>query len=148
VRAPQTPDDWRAYYTLRWRILRAPWGQPPGSERDELEDRSIHRLLCDATGDVLAVGRLHQLGNQTAQIRYMAVEKGYERQGLGTRILEQLECDAEAAGFTGIVLHARQAALPFYQRHGYQLVSPSHLLFGEIQHYRMSKQLGTDSDTA
>jgi GNAT superfamily N-acetyltransferase len=147
VQAPETADEWQAYYDLRWRVLRAPWGQPLGSERDELEDGSVHRMLCDARGRVLAVGRVHMLGSQTAQIRYMAVEDSYQGQGLGSRILEQLEQAAMAAGCTSIVLDAREAALPFYQRHGYQRVSRSHLLFGRIQHFRMSKPLGPDRTT-
>jgi predicted GNAT family N-acyltransferase len=141
VRAPETPEDWTSYYALRWRILRAPWGQPPGSERDGLENSSVHRMVCDTSGKVLAVGRLHDTDNQTAQIRYMAVETGCEGQGLGTRILEQLEQAALARGTTTVVLHARESALPFYRRRGYRDLGPSHLLFGTIQHYLMSKQL-------
>ncbi len=102
-------------------------------------------MVCDQTGRVLAVGRLHQAGDGSAQIRYMAVETGYERQGLGTRILERLEQAALAAGSKTVVLHAREVAVPFYRRHGYQLVAASHLLFGKIQHYVMTKQLGPDT---
>ena len=129
-------------------MLRAPWGQPPGSERDELEDNSVHRMLCDACGRVLAVGRVHALDARTAQIRYMAVAGEYRRRGLGGRILRELEQAALDAGHVQILLHARAAALPFYQRHGYQLQAPSHLLFGEIQHYLMTKQLGPEAGDA
>jgi hypothetical protein len=39
------------------------------------------------------------------------------------------------------MLHAREPAVPFYRRHGYRMVAASHLLFGEIRHYLMSKAL-------
>jgi hypothetical protein len=38
-----------------------------------------------------------------------------------------------------IILHAREVALPFYRQLSYQLDAPSHLLFGEIQHFLMHK---------
>jgi ribosomal protein S18 acetylase RimI-like enzyme len=99
-------------------------------------------MLCDATGKVLAVGRLHGSGDHTAQIRYMAVDAGYQRQGLGSRILEQLEQAAAAAGYERIVLHARELAVPFYLSRGYRIIEPSHRLFGAIQHFLMSRELG------
>lgn len=99
-------------------------------------------MVCDTTGKVLAVGRLHDAGNHTAQIRYMAVEPGYQRQGLGSRILEQLEQAATAGGYSRIILHAREEAVPFYRSRGYRIIAPSHRLFGAIQHYLMSRKLG------
>jgi ribosomal protein S18 acetylase RimI-like enzyme len=40
-----------------------------------------------------------------------------------------------------IILHAREIALGFYEKLGYQLIEKSHLLFGEIQHYLMEKNI-------
>ena len=42
-------------------------------------------------------------------------------------------------GCTETVLHAREIALPFYQKLGYHVTEKSHLLFNEIQHYLMHK---------
>jgi hypothetical protein len=39
-----------------------------------------------------------------------------------------------------IILHAREIAIPFYTNLNYTIIEKSHLLFGEIQHYLMSKQ--------
>jgi ribosomal protein S18 acetylase RimI-like enzyme len=99
-------------------------------------------MICDPTGKVLAVGRMHDAGDQTAQIRYMAVETGYQRQGLGTQILDQLERAAAAAGYKRVILHAREPAVPFYRDRGYRVIAPSHRLFGAIQHFLMSRELG------
>jgi ABC-type Fe2+-enterobactin transport system substrate-binding protein len=52
LRSPISPSEWDAYFDLRWQILRQPWGQPRGSERDS-ED------VIDAAGKSLACGRLH-----------------------------------------------------------------------------------------
>jgi hypothetical protein len=40
-----------------------------------------------------------------------------------------------------MILHAREVALDFYKKLDYELVEKSHLLFGEIQHYLMVKDL-------
>ena len=140
VLTPASSAEWAAYYELRWRILRAPW-QQTGCERDETDDSSIHRMLCRQDGKVLAVGRLHRLDEHSGQIRYMAVESGYERRGYGTLVVTALEQAAIEIGIEKIILHARERAVPFYQHHGYKAIEPSFLLFDEIQHYLMTKNL-------
>src|SRR3977135_3164657 len=84
--SPATPADWDIYYELRWRVLRQPWGQPRGSERDDLEDSAFHLMLRDPAGTLLAIGRLHLNSPQEAQIRYVAVDRAFEGHGLGGQI--------------------------------------------------------------
>lgn len=45
VSTPQSSEDWQAYYQLRWQVLRAPWGEPRGSEQDDMEQDSEHRFI-------------------------------------------------------------------------------------------------------
>jgi ribosomal protein S18 acetylase RimI-like enzyme len=71
----------------------------------------------------------------------MAVATHQQGQGLGGQVLTYLEEQARAAGVAEIVLHARQAAVAFYEQHGYAVVAPSHTLFGTIPHFLMRKQL-------
>ncbi|MDZ7662886.1 GNAT family N-acetyltransferase [Thiohalophilus sp.] len=139
---PQTPAQFEACYDLRWRILRAPWQQPHGSERDALESEATHRMIVNDAGQVIAVGRLHRLDNNNGQLRYMAVDPDYRGQGLGEQILLALENAAMEQGLRRLLLHAREPVVGFYQQHGYQLLGRSHTLFGEIVHYEMSKTLG------
>lgn len=141
VRQPHNAHELEACYTLRWEVLRAPWHQPRGSERDELEDLARHYLVVGTEGTVLATGRIHSINTDTAQIRYMAVQPGYERRGLGKHLLAALEADADGKGETRIILHARENSLEFYRHCGYRVIGKSHRLFGSIQHYEMEKQL-------
>ena len=140
VREPRTEQDWQRYYGLRWQILRAPW-QASGPEREEDDDRSIHRMLSAVDGDVIAVGRLHRVDAHTGQIRFMAVAQGQERKGYGSLLLQSLETAARDMAIDRLILQSRENAVPFYRHHGYQLVEKTFLLFGEIQHYLMRKQL-------
>jgi len=139
VRAPQTEQEWARYYALRWRILRRPW-QQSGPDRDESDDIAIHRMVCTGDDEVLAVGRLHRVDEHTGQIRFMAVAEGRERQGYGSRLLIELEQVALELPVNTVILQAREAAVPFYRHHGYQLLEKTFLLFNEIQHYLMQKK--------
>jgi len=140
LRSPQTPAEWQRYYQLRWQVLRAPWQQPPGSERDELEAQAYHLMLITAEGEVAAVGRLHQLEHDGAQVRYMAVAPEYQGKGAGSKILAALEMQAVQWGCGYLRLNARDTALPFYQRHGYQQAGIAAPLYG-IAHVVMQKPL-------
>ncbi|MEE2001948.1 bifunctional GNAT family N-acetyltransferase/hotdog fold thioesterase [Alkalimonas sp. MEB108] len=139
ISSPQTDADWQAYFQFRWQQLRAPWQQPPGSERDELEQQSYHRMVLDGN-KLIAVGRLHQLGDGSAQIRYMAVDPKYQGQQLGARLVAELEQQAFALGCTEVVLNARDSAEGFYQRLGYSVQQPAPTQFG-VAHYRMHRYL-------
>ena len=139
---PTTSEEFKKYYNLRYEILRKPWGQPKGSERDDGEDMSNHRMIIDEkTGNALAVGRLQFNSEDEAQIRYMAVADEFQGQGLGSQIISALEDVARGKGIQKIILSARENALQFYKNNGYKIVKKTHLLFGEIQHWLMKKEL-------
>ena len=139
---PKSSEEFSKYYNLRYKILRKPWGQPIGSERDKGETKSIHRMIIDdKTGKVLAVGRLQFNSIDEAQIRYMAVLDEFQGQGLGSQIILELEDVARENGNKWMILSARGNTIQFYQNNGYEIVRKTHLLFGEIQHWLMQKEL-------
>ena len=138
---PASPAELQAYYGLRWKVLREPWQQPPGSERDTLDASSIHLLAVAENGTALGVGRLHFNSIREAQIRYMAVATSQQRRGIGSCLLQALERRAAALGAACIVLDAREAALGFYHKRGYVTLGPGHVLYNCISHARMYKTL-------
>ena len=140
IRSPLHKHEYDAYYTLRWQVLRAPWGQDIGSEKDELEYNAIHRIAI-VEQQIIAVGRLHFMDKMTAQIRYMAISDSLQNQGVGKLMVQSLEKAAKEKNIQLIILHAREAVVDFYIKQGYQLLEKSHLLFNEIQHYKMQKVL-------
>lgn len=145
IRAPRTPAEWAAYYQLRYAVLRQPWQQPPGSERAPADDEpsTIHALLLADAAEprALAVGMLQPTGHAQGQIRFMAVAPEAAGTGLGRQVVAYLEEQARAAGIAEIVLHSREAAVGFYEKLGYAVVGPSHVLFGVIPHFLMRKEL-------
>lgn len=143
VRAPLSKTEFDNYYDLRWRILRAPWQQAPGSERDQHEDNAIHAMVLNDEDRVIGVARLHQINNTTAQIRYMAVAERWQHKGIGDALLRYLEEKAWGLGVRLIKLNARDNSVGFYSKRGYQITGPGHLLYGKIKHQKMEKQLNS-----
>jgi len=121
-------------------MLRKPWQQPRGSEKDELEENAAHQAAI-LNNKIIAVGRIHFTEQNEAQIRYMAVDREHQSKGTGKLILDALEQSARDRNISKIFLHARDNAVVFYQSNQYQITEPSHILYGKIQHYRMEKAL-------
>jgi GNAT superfamily N-acetyltransferase len=140
---PSSEQELEGYYRLRWRLLREPWGQPRGSERDELEAGAWHVAARSTEGATIGVGRLHRIDADTGQIRYMAVEPEWQGKGVGAAILAALETVAIDNGMRRIELDARAGAVAFYEHRGYVVTGPAHILFGTIPHQRMARSLVT-----
>lgn len=144
ITQPKSQEDFDRYYDLRWRLLREPWNQPRGSEKDDLEERSLHLMVCRVDRIPIAVGRAHFNTDTEAQIRFMAVEPRYQKTGLGTVVLKRLEDEVRQLGAKYIILNSRDVAVPFYEKNGYKVISPSHTLFEAIQHFLMRKEFYPD----
>ena len=142
ITEPKTKEDFDKYYDLRWRILRKPWDQPKGSEKDDLEDESIHLMACSG-GGVCGVARAHFNSPGEAQIRYMAVDEPYRGKGIGSKLLDELEKSIKQKGGRQVTLNAREIAVGFYEDHGYEIVAKAHTLYGCIEHFKMRKSLGS-----
>lgn len=138
---PITAEQFAAYYDLRWRVLRAPWNQARGSERDDCEDSADHVVAIDESGRLLGVGRLQLNCSTEAQIRYMAVEADFRACGIGRAIVERLEDLARGHRVEQIVLNAREEVVGFYARLGYQIVGVGPTLFEGVVHKSMKKAL-------
>ena len=141
IKQPVTEDEFKGYYQLRWQLLRAPWNQTKGSEVDDIEDQCFHVMAVDKSNNIIGVARLQFNSPSEAQIRYMAVSKEHERKGIGRDLIDAMEEHAKTSSCYQIVLDAREPAVDFYKKLGYKIIEKSYLLFDEIQHFYMSKNL-------
>tara|TARA_Y100001936_G_scaffold56440_1_gene55342 strand:- start:14302 stop:14772 length:471 start_codon:yes stop_codon:yes gene_type:complete len=141
VISPENNQDFNRYYYFRWKYLRKPLNQELGSEKDEIEIQSIHRMILDNQKEIIAVGRIHYNTSIESQIRYFAVDKSYRRQGVGSYLMQDLENIAIKNNCTSMILNARENAVVFYEKLGYKIIKKTNLLFGKIQHYEMKKVL-------
>ena len=140
VKKPASEQDWEDYYDLRYRILREPLGKERGSERHEGDETGIHFALTEHNA-LIAVARLDRVNETVCQARFVAVESHLQGKGYGRKIMTTLEEEALNLGYRKLILHARDYALPFYERLGYTIVGPSYKLFDVLQHFEMFKIL-------
>lgn len=141
IKEPRTPQEFGAYFLLRWQILRKPWNQPKGSEIEVDEDSCIHAMAMNEKDEVVGVCRLQFNTTKEAQIRFMAAREDYQGKGVGSALISYLEDKARVGGANLLILQARENALNFYLKHGYVNKGKTKLLFGVIQHYLMEKKL-------
>ena len=141
VMSPLNNSDFKDYYYFRWEYLRKDLNQKLGSERDNIEDRSIHRMLKNDVGKIIGLGRLHKLSIDTYQIRYFAIHKDYRKIGVGTYLMKDLEKIAINKKSKYIILNARENVLNFYKNLDYKILKKTNLLYGKIQHYEMKKKI-------
>jgi N-acetylglutamate synthase-like GNAT family acetyltransferase len=141
LQEPVSQEDFEKYYLLRWEVLRKPWDQPRGTEKDEHEAASIHVMALDDAGECVGVSRLQFNSPQEAQVRFMGVRDDQQGKGVGKELMKYLEEKARAKGAKKVMLQARENAVQFYLSIGYVMVEKSFLLWGIIQHYRMEKEI-------
>jgi N-acetylglutamate synthase-like GNAT family acetyltransferase len=138
IREP-TSQELPLYNDLRWRILRQPWTNEQRPE-DHSDLTALH-VTAWQNGRLLGGARCHFLSPGNAQIRGMAVEPDCAGQGVGSAILQGIEARAASAGVNRIILNARETAIDFYRKNGYQLGDETYTLFNTIRHWAMHKDL-------
>lgn len=125
---------------LRYEVLRKPLGMPPGSEENAAEARCQH---CVALRDGVVVGCVLWLadeGGVGGKLMQMAVAEALRGQDVGRRLVRELERKVAADGIEVVRMHARESALPFYEKLGYAVVSETFSEVG-IPHRVMQRAL-------
>ncbi|UAA38658.1 YiiD C-terminal domain-containing protein [Paraneptunicella aestuarii] len=121
VKIPRSEEELQKYFHFRWKILREPFNLPEGSEKDEYESVSEHRMITDNSGRVLAVGRIHLNAPEEAQIKHVAVEKNMRTKGLGKLIIAALEDVARKQGAERIVTNSMETSVEFFRHCGFEI---------------------------
>ena len=124
---------------LRDEVLRRPLGLT-FSEEDLKKE--IHDILIAAFADtrMVACCILTPQKENTIQLRQMAVDETFRNRNVGLRLLQYAEQMACREGFSTIFMHAREVALGFYKRAGYEVFGDSFEEIG-LPHYLMRKKL-------
>jgi GNAT superfamily N-acetyltransferase len=104
---------------LRYAVLRAPLGLKLGPDERREEAALIH--LGAFEGERL-VGclMLHDQRDGRVRMRQVAIAEDRQRTGIGQRLVAFSEERARELGFREMILHARETAVLFYEKLGYQ----------------------------
>lgn len=141
IKTPVTRDDFKAYYALRYKVLREPWGHPKGTEKDDYEPISEHFMAVNAKGEVLGVAKLYEKSAGVGHISHLAVSGEHHHQGIGRLLVQTVEARAQERGFHSIGSMARVTATRFFEKYGYRVTGISHLHLGTTHLVWMEKEL-------
>ena len=133
-------EDYARERRLRDEVLRKPLGLSLEDEDSAIEKAQLHFGLFEPAGDIVACVLAVALSATEARIRQMAVSPAHQGNGLGRRLLGEVEGDLRARGFRHLRLSARSSAVGFYERLGYRAVGDEYLSV-TVPHVQMEKAL-------
>ncbi len=143
IRQPCLEEEFESMYDLRWRVLRKPWNQPKGSEKDEKDgkDNGVHHFIAVINEKIVGTARYHTCNEHEGQIRFLAVEEEYRGQNVGKSLLKYIEKYSIGLGIQYIKLNARKSAQGLFEKLDYEILAEGPKLFNEIYHIVMGKQI-------
>jgi ribosomal protein S18 acetylase RimI-like enzyme len=130
---------YEAELDLRWRVLRRPLGHTREATRFPFEAESLHLLALDRASVVGCV-LFHPEGPATGRLFQMAVEPARQGTHVGQALVRELEQEVSRRGFRTVTLHARETAVGFYARLGYQVFGEPFTEVG-VPHRHMRREL-------
>ena len=109
----------------------------PEEEMDHLDQESSHLVIYDEK-EPIGAGRL-RLVDGYGKLERICVLKSHRSLGIGNLIIQALEEEAAKQGAVQFMLNAQTQAVPFYEKHGYKVVSEE-FLDANIPHVKMVKK--------
>jgi predicted GNAT family N-acyltransferase len=125
---------------LRFEVLRKPLRLEFTPEQLGAEWSDLHLAAFDTQGKIIGILLLTPVSEHLVKMRQVAVSPDQQGKGVGTSMVLDSEILAKSQNFTNITLHAREKAVPFYLRLGYQVVGDKFEEVG-IPHFKMEKVL-------
>ena len=142
IRAPATKDDFKAYYALRYHVLREPWGQARGTEKDDTEPLCQHLMAVDdQTGEVVGVIKWMERDPGVAWLSHLAITPERQKQGIGRQLVQAVEHSAREHGCRLIGANSRLNSTDYFERLGYRIAGLPDHYFSTVQVVWMEKEL-------
>ncbi len=144
IKTPKTREEFKAYYALRYKVLREPWGHPKGTEKDDYEPISEHFMAVDEqNGELLGVVKLEEKAPGVGQFSHLAVSPTHQHKGIGKLLVEAVENRAREHGYKVIGAMARVTATAYFEKLGYHIAGIPAPHVGITHVVWMEKQLGS-----
>ena len=124
---------------LRDNVLRRPLGLT--FDHDELlAEKNDILIACVDDDNIMGCCILVKIDDHTVRLRQMAVSYNLHGRGIGASIMNFAENIARDKGFKIITMNARDTAIGFYEKFGYQ-IKGSQFIEVNIPHHVMEKSL-------
>ncbi|MBP6793964.1 MAG: GNAT family N-acetyltransferase [Saprospiraceae bacterium] len=125
---------------LRYNVLREPLGLDFSAEDLAQEFNHFHLGAYHDQGHLIGYLLLSPKGEKVIQMRQVAVEPQHQHKGIGRGLVIFSEEFIKRHGFSEMVLHARDSAVPFYEKLNYKKAGVPFEEVG-IKHYKMVKKV-------
>lgn len=140
IPAPFGTPEFDALLALRYDILRKPLGLDFTVEQIAAEYDSVHLACYDDSWELLGCLTLLPVDENSVKMRQVAVAANAQGRGVGRFLVAASENWARKKGFSKMILHARETAVPFYLKLGYRKVGKRFEEVG-IPHFKMERGL-------
>ena len=131
--------EYQEMLSLRYRILREPWGLK-FSKEDLQQEKDDVFIVCREGGYIIGCCILTRLSDTVIKLRQMAVDNRWQGKNKGRQIVHFAEQYTSGHGYATINLHARKTAMEFYAKCGYTVSGDEFLELG-IPHFFMFKHV-------
>jgi GNAT superfamily N-acetyltransferase len=138
---PTTREQFKAYYALRYRVLREPGGHPKGTEKDDYEPISEHFMAINEAGDVVGAVKLYEKSPGVGHLSHMVVSPEHQHQGIGRMLMEYVEKRARENGYKTLGTMSRLTATVFFEKHGFRITELPTIHLGTIHMVWMEKDI-------
>lgn len=142
IKIPKTREDFKAYYDLRYRVLREPWGQPKDTEKDDYEPISQHYMAVNVeSGKVVGVIKMFEKAEGVGWVSHLAIDPAYQKKGLGKLLMETVEQAAREKGYRILGCMSRLNTTAYFEQLGFQAAGLPTQYFGTQQVLWMEKEI-------
>jgi predicted GNAT family N-acyltransferase len=132
-------NEYLQMVNLRDNVLRRPLGLT--FSHDELaKEKNEILIACMDDGEMLGCCMLVKENTQTVRLRQMAVAPNLHGKGIGASIINFAENLARDKGFKTMTMHARDTAIGFYRKFGYD-IKGHQFIEVNVPHHVMEKEL-------
>lgn len=134
------PGEYQELLDIRNKVLRLPLGLNIRDDDLSDDDKCLHLAYFDELGKIVGGLQIKKINNHTFQIRQMAVLPEFQQKGVGSALIKAAEEFIKQEGSKQILIEAREYAIPFYSKHGYE-VSGNRYFKINLPHFKMVKKI-------
>ena len=142
IKTPTTKEQFKAYYALRYKVLREPGGHPKGTEKDDYEPISDHFMAVNEAGEIVGAVKLYEKAPGVGHLSHLVVSPDYQHKGIGRLLMEHVEQRAKEKGYKTLGAMSRVTATAYFEKFGFKITELPTLHLGTIHLVWMEKNIG------
>jgi predicted GNAT family N-acyltransferase len=132
--------EYQELLSVRNKVLRLPLGLDIKDDDLSAEAECQHLVYLDGFEKLVGGLQIKKINDRVYQVRQMAILPECQQRGIGSALLRAAEDFIRSQGGTEIMIEAREYAMPFYKKHGYE-ISGNIFIKISLPHYKMVKKV-------